>query len=65
MVNILFDAQENEVLRIGEVEDYFYEDFGEVMGLLPCSHCGELVSRKYIRLVGESKMCLPCSGYGE
>ncbi|PID76635.1 MAG: formylmethanofuran dehydrogenase [Deltaproteobacteria bacterium] len=65
MVNILIDAPEKEVLLTGEVEDYFYEDFGEVMGLLPCSNCGELVSRKYIRLVGDNKMCLPCSGYGE
>ncbi len=65
MVDILMNAPEKEVLLIGEVEEYFYEDFGEVMGLVPCSNCKEMVSRKYLRIVGESLMCIPCSGYGD
>ena len=65
MVDMLMEAPEDEVLHVGEVEDFYYEDFGEVMGLVKCSNCGEMVSRKYIRLVGDNKMCLPCSGYGE
>jgi len=40
------------------------DDFGEIMGLVPCDNCGELVARAYIRLVGKRKMCIPCSGYG-
>ncbi len=63
MANILWDAPESEVLTIGEVEPYPYENFGEVMGLLPCDSCGEMVSRKYLRVVGDKHMCIPCSGY--
>ncbi|MDA8402717.1 MAG: FmdE family protein [Desulfobacteraceae bacterium] len=63
MVNILWDAPESEVLSIGEVEPYPYEDFGEIMGLKPCGICGEMTSVAYLRVVGEKHMCIPCSGY--
>jgi len=63
MVNILWEAPEPEVLTIGGVEPFPYEDFGEVMGLMPCASCGEMVSRKYLRVVGDKHMCIPCSGY--
>ncbi|PID73521.1 MAG: formylmethanofuran dehydrogenase [Desulfobacterales bacterium] len=63
MVSILWDAPESEVLIVGEVTDHSMEDFGEVMGLAPCQSCGELVSRKYLRVVGDRHMCIPCSGY--
>ena len=63
LVNILFDAPESEVLGIGEVKPYPYSDTAGVMGLIPCSNCGELVSRKYLRVVEDSHMCIPCSGF--
>lgn len=63
MVDILWAAPEDEVLAIGEVAPFPYEDFGEVMGLIPCDSCGELVSKKYLRVVGDKHMCIPCSGY--
>lgn len=63
MVNILWEAPESAVLTIGKVEPYAYEDFGEVMGLVSCANCGEMVSKKYLRVVGDKHMCIPCSGY--
>ena len=63
MVNIVWDAPEEDVLSIEEVRDHPYEDFGEVMGLIPCDNCGELVARAYLRVVGNKHMCIPCSGY--
>jgi formylmethanofuran dehydrogenase subunit E len=63
MVNMLWDAPESEVLSVGKVEAYPYEDFGEIMGLMPCDSCGEMVSKKYLRVVGDKHMCIPCSGY--
>lgn len=64
MVNIVWDAPQTEVLEVGTVEDYSWgDDFGEIMGLIPCSSCGELVARAYLRVVGEAHMCIPCSGY--
>lgn len=63
MVNILWEAPESEVLEVANIESYPYEDFGEVMGLLSCDSCGEMVSKKYLRVVGDRHMCIPCSGY--
>ena len=63
MVDMLWNAPEPEVLTVGRVEPYAYEAFGEVMGLLPCADCGEMVSKPYLRVVGDKHMCIPCSGY--
>lgn len=63
MANIIWEAPEEEVLSIGEVHPHPWEEYGEVMGLVPCESCGELVSIVYVRLVGNKKVCIPCSGY--
>ena len=64
MADIVWEAPESEVLTIESVQDYNWgDDFGEIMGLVPCSQCGELVSKVYLRVVGEAHMCIPCSGY--
>jgi len=63
MVNIVWDASEDEVLSIGEVTFYPWDEYGEIMGLKPCDGCGELVSVAYLRVVGNKHMCIPCSGY--
>ncbi len=64
MADIIWDAPESEVLLIGDVQDYEWrDDFGEIMGLIPCSQCGEMVSKVYLRVVGKAHMCIPCSGY--
>jgi len=65
MVDILWDAPENEVLGIGQVTRYDWgDDFGEILGMHACANCGEMVSKVYLRGVGEKLMCIPCSGYG-
>ncbi len=63
MADIIWQSPETEVLSIGPVEEYVWEDFGEIMGLVPCTQCGELVSKVYLRLSGDKAMCIPCSGY--
>jgi len=64
MVNALWDAPESEVLEISQVKNYPKGyDFGEIMGPVPCANCGELVAKAYLRVVGETHMCIPCSGY--
>jgi len=65
MVDIIWDAPEGEVLSMGEVKDYPWEEYGEIMGLRPCDDCGEMVSVAYLRIVGDKHMCIPCSGYEE
>jgi formylmethanofuran dehydrogenase subunit E len=64
MADLIWDAPEEEVLIIEPVINFPWEDdFGEVMGLMPCDQCGEMVSKVYLRVVGEKHMCIPCSGY--
>jgi formylmethanofuran dehydrogenase subunit E len=64
IADMVWEAPEDEVLIIGPVEPYAWgDDFGEIMGLAPCANCGELVSKAYLRVVGDSHMCIPCSGY--
>lgn len=63
LVDIIWDAPEEEVLTVGEVFDHPWKEYGEVMGLKPCDECGELVSIAYLRVVGEHHVCIPCSGY--
>jgi formylmethanofuran dehydrogenase subunit E len=64
MANIVWESPEDEVLTIGSVTSHPWEDdFGETMGLVPCSHCGELVAKAYLRVVGDAHMCISCSGY--
>jgi len=65
MVDIIWDAPEDEVLSVGEVKAYPWEEYGEIMGLRPCANCGEMVSVAYLRVVGDRHMCIPCSGYEE
>lgn len=65
IVNIIWEAPEDEVLSIGEVKQYPWEEYGEIMGLRPCDDCGEMVSVAYLRIVGDRHMCIPCSGYDE
>ncbi|PXF58221.1 MAG: hypothetical protein C4B58_07225 [Deltaproteobacteria bacterium] len=65
IVNIIWDAPEDEVLSIGEVKQYPWEEYGEIMGLRPCDDCGEMVSVAYLQVVGDRHMCIPCSGYDE
>jgi formylmethanofuran dehydrogenase subunit E len=31
--------------------------------IVPCTACGELSARAYLRVVGEKAVCIPCSGY--
>lgn len=33
------------------------------LGFVKCDSCGELTAHAYVRLVGDRKMCIPCSGY--
>jgi formylmethanofuran dehydrogenase subunit E len=64
MADIVWDAPEEAVLIVEAVQDYDWgDDFGETMGLVPCNQCGELVSKAYLRVVGDAHMCIPCSGY--
>ncbi len=63
LVNLVWNAPESDVLTVGEVHAYPQNWLPEVMGFTKCDRCGELVAHAYTRLVGDRKMCIPCSGY--
>jgi formylmethanofuran dehydrogenase subunit E len=63
LVNLMWDAPEMDVVTVGEVFTYDYNWLPEVMGFTKCDSCGELAAHAYVRLVGDRKVCIPCSGY--
>ncbi|MGQ9903217.1 MAG: FmdE family protein [Anaerolineae bacterium] len=63
LVDLVWNAPETDVLTIGEVHPYPFNWLPEVMGFVKCDSCGELTAHAYVRLVGDRKMCIPCSGY--
>lgn len=63
LVSLIWDAPEEDVLTIGKVITDDTDWLPEVMGFLTCSSCLELTALAYVRVVGETKVCIPCSGY--
>ena len=63
LVDLVWNAPAEIVLKVGEVFQYEGEWFPEVMGFRPCDSCGELTALAYLRVVGEKHVCIPCSGY--
>ena len=63
LVDLVWDAPESEVLTLGEVFQFECDWLPEVMGFVPCTACGELTAKAYLRVVGDKHVCIPCSGY--
>lgn len=63
LVELVWNAKEEEVLKIGEVFEYPGKWIPEVMGFKPCDRCGELTALAYLRVDGTQHVCIPCSGY--
>ena len=63
MVNLVWNAPEQDVLTVGETFQYQGHWYPEVIGFVPCAECGELVAKAYLRAVGDRLVCIPCSGY--
>jgi formylmethanofuran dehydrogenase subunit E len=63
LVNLVWGAPEADVLTVGELFTYEHNWLPEVMGFTKCDSCGEITAHAYLRLVGERKVCIPCSGY--
>ncbi len=63
VVNMVWNAPEEDVLEIGKVFDYPGKWIPEVMGFRVCDACGELTALAYLRVDGTRHVCIPCSGY--
>ncbi|GIV66340.1 MAG: hypothetical protein KatS3mg047_0733 [Bellilinea sp.] len=64
LVNLVWNAPEEQILKIGEIFEYPGTWLPEVMGFRPCDSCGELTALAYLRVDGNRHVCIPCSGYG-
>jgi formylmethanofuran dehydrogenase subunit E len=63
VVDLVWDAPEENMLEIGKVFDYPGKWVPEVMGFRVCDACGELTALAYLRVDGTRHVCIPCSGY--
>jgi formylmethanofuran dehydrogenase subunit E len=63
VVDMVWNAAEEDVLAIGKVFDYPGKWIPEVMGFRICDSCGELTALAYLRVDGNRHVCIPCSGY--
>lgn len=63
LVDLIWNAPEEDILSLGAPFQFEREWFPEVMGFVPCAACHELTARAYLRVVGEKHVCIPCSGY--
>lgn len=63
LVNLIWDAPEEEVLTIGSVEPAGWVPIEEVVRFGVCPTCGELVAEPYLRIANEERLCVACAGY--
>ncbi|HEX9123928.1 MAG TPA: FmdE family protein [Actinomycetota bacterium] len=63
LVNLIWDAPEDEIITIGSVEPAGWRKVEEVVRFAVCSKCGELVAEPYFRIANGEQLCLDCSGY--
>lgn len=63
LVELVWNAPAEDVIKVGEVYDYPGKWLPEVMGFKPCDRCGELTALAYLRVDGSQIVCIPCSGY--
>jgi formylmethanofuran dehydrogenase subunit E len=63
LVGLIWDASEEDVLAVGPVEAAGWRPVEEVIRFAVCPGCRELVAEPYLRVVGEQRLCLDCSGY--
>lgn len=63
LVNLIWDAPEEDILTIEKVHDYKWEDPEELMRMVICDGCGEMVAESYMRVVNGRPACIDCAGY--
>lgn len=63
LVDLVWNAPEESIMKIGDIYDYGHKWIPEVMGFVKCDYCGELTAKAYLRVVGDKHVCIPCSDY--
>jgi len=63
LVNLIWDAPEEDILTTGAVQDYKWEEPEELMRVVICDGCDEMVAESYMRVVNGKPVCIDCAGY--
>lgn len=63
VVNLIWDAPEEDILIIGPVEKHEWEEPEELMRMVICDGCNEMVAESYMRVVAGKPFCIDCAGY--
>lgn len=63
LVNLIWEAPAEQIMTIGPVVDYDWQEPAEIVRFAICSGCGELVAEPYLRVVEGKPLCRDCSGY--
>lgn len=63
LVNLIWDAPAEQVMTVGPVEDYDWQEPAEIIRFAVCESCGELVAEPYLRVVEGQPLCIDCAGY--
>ena len=63
LVNLIWDASQEQIMAVGEVVDYAWSEPKEIVRFVVCDGCGELVAEPYLRVVEGKSLCRDCSGY--
>lgn len=60
MIQQVMTAPEAQILSVGSEFRIEPDISGETFDTRPCDACGEMVVDKYLRVVGEKRVCIPC-----
>ena len=63
LVNLIWDAPAEQMMTVGPVMDYDWQEPAEIIRFAVCSGCGELVAEPYLRIVEGQPLCMDCAGY--
>lgn len=60
LIQQVIGAPEGQILLVGPEQRVQVEKKEESFATRPCDDCGEMVVEKYLRVLGEKRVCIPC-----
>ena len=65
LVEMVCNAPDAQLLNIGEVFTYDWQDAPHTFESVVCASCGEMTVTRNARVKDGKTVCIPCSGYGK
>jgi len=65
LVEMVCNVSDAQLLNIGEVFDYNWQDAPHTFESVVCALCGEMTVTRNARVKDGKIVCIPCSGYGK